>query len=41
MREIRLIEDPVVAPIKKENEYLLLDGHLRIYCPRISQTLGS
>ena len=30
IREVGLIEAPVVAPLKKEKGYLLLDGHLRI-----------
>ncbi len=30
IREVGLIEAPVVAPFKKEKGYLLLDGHLRI-----------
>ena len=30
IREVGLIEAPVVAPFKKGNGYLLLDGHLRI-----------
>ncbi|QSV44988.1 plasmid partitioning protein RepB C-terminal domain-containing protein [Geobacter benzoatilyticus] len=30
IREVGLIEAPVVAPIKKGKGYLLLDGHLRI-----------
>ncbi len=30
IREVGLIEPPVVAPFKKEKGYLLLDGHLRI-----------
>jgi ParB-like chromosome segregation protein Spo0J len=30
IREVGLIEAPVVAPLKKERGYLLLDGHLRI-----------
>ncbi|ACD95125.1 plasmid partitioning protein RepB C-terminal domain-containing protein [Trichlorobacter lovleyi] len=30
IREVGLIEAPVVAPLKKDNGYLLLDGHLRI-----------
>ena len=30
IREVGLIEDPVVAPLKKGKGYLLLDGHLRI-----------
>jgi ParB-like chromosome segregation protein Spo0J len=30
IREVGLIEAPVVAPFKKEQGYLLLDGHLRI-----------
>lgn len=30
IREVGLIEAPVVAPLKKGNGYLLLDGHLRI-----------
>ena len=30
IREVGLIEAPVVAPFKKEKGYPLLDGHLRI-----------
>ena len=30
IREVGLIEAPVVAPFKKEKGYLLLDGHVRI-----------
>lgn len=30
IREVGLIEAPVVTPLKKEKGYLLLDGHLRI-----------
>jgi len=30
IREVGLIEAPVVVPLKKGKEYLLLDGHLRI-----------
>lgn len=30
IREVGLIEQPVVAPFKKKGGYLLLDGHLRI-----------
>lgn len=30
IREVGLIEAPVVAPLKKDKGYLLLDGHLRI-----------
>ena len=30
IREVGLIEAPVVAPLKKGKGYLLLDGHLRI-----------
>ena len=30
IREVGLIEQPVVAPLKKNGGYLLLDGHLRI-----------
>ena len=30
IREVGLIEAPVVAPFRKEKGYLLLDGHLRI-----------
>ncbi|MBW4054637.1 MAG: ParB N-terminal domain-containing protein [Proteobacteria bacterium] len=30
IREVGLIEAPVVAPLKKEKGYLLLDGHVRI-----------
>lgn len=30
IREIGLIEAPVVSPLKKGKEYLLLDGHLRV-----------
>ena len=30
IREIGLIEAPVVAPFKKEKGYILLDGHLRV-----------
>lgn len=30
IREVRLIEPPIVTPFKEGNGYLLLDGHLRI-----------
>ena len=30
IREVGLIEAPVIAPLKKDKGYLLLDGHLRI-----------